>query len=240
MCVGPAMDESPASDRWRFSDLWRRRDEPAERAVAQTLSRVDVDQHVPGRGTLLTEPLIVAHGEHRDDFDLFAADARPLGAAIHGNERDYELRDMSDHLVWRLQRRSRASGSGLKWRYELAWSDEPPITLKRSSRVTNTAEATQADRRIATIRPRVASSRWQALGVGIGSRLPARSPTVAVADDSNREQAWIYLARRQWFGPVALVAEMDDTASAQLRRIALAAVLITVEELIGGWGGGGG
>jgi hypothetical protein len=132
------------------------------------------------------------------------------------------------------------TGSGLKWRYELAWGDEPPITLKRGSRVTNTAEATQADRRIATIRPRVASSPRQALGVGIGSRLPARSPTVAVADDSNREQAWIYLARRQWFGPVALVAEMDDTASAQLRRIALAAVLITVEELIGGWGGGGG
>ena len=225
-----------------LSSLWWLPDVPPEQIVAEALARVDVDvdNQGRGRGTLSAEPLIVAHGQHSGDFELFAADARVLGVASRARRGTYELRDASQHLVWELRAGSSLRGLGFKWRYELVLPNQQTILIQRSSRSSDAAAATLGTRHVGMIRPHRASSLRQRVGAELGSPAGARTRAVAIEDDSQRERAWIYVARvRRLHALVDLVAEIDDSASDELRQIAVAAILITEREVIG-WSAGGG
>ncbi len=220
--------------------LWRVPELPAQQIVAESLARVDVDvgDQRRGRGTLSTEPLIVAHGQHSGDFELFAADARALGVASRARRGTYALYDASDQLAWELRAGSSMRGPGFKWRYDLVFPGHQTMLIKRGTRSADAAVVSIGARHVGMIRPRRATSplHWAAAEVGI--RVRARSPAAAVEDDTQHERAWIYVAR-VWrlHGLVDLVAEIDDSASDELRQIAIAAILITEREFIG-WGGG--
>jgi hypothetical protein len=235
-------DGADRSELRRYlSSLSRVPDEPAQQIVAEALGRVDVDvaRQSRGRGTVSTEPLIVAQGQHSGDFELFAADARALGVATR-RRRAYELRDTSEQLIFELRARSSIRGFATKWRYDLTFSGGQTILIERSSRVGEAAVATIGARQVGMLRPRRASSLLPRAAELFAYRMGARTPAVAVEDDTQHERAWIYVARiRRLHGVVELVAQIDDSASDELRQLAVAAILITEREFIG-WSSGGG
>ena len=64
--------------------------------VAASLARAGVDIRTGGGGTLTSERVLVALGEHRSHFDLFDGNARQLGRVLGaGKGGVYEFRDIA-------------------------------------------------------------------------------------------------------------------------------------------------
>jgi hypothetical protein len=223
-------------------------DAPSAEEVAELLTGTKVARRSGGGGTLMTEPIVVVHGEHLGYFKLFDQDGSQLGSAVPVGRtrasasralRTHQFRDAHDRCVFNLQDVGPRLGGWLtKWAYEIsAPGGSGMISVKRVHRSTANASITEGPRQIGMMRPpdrsRVALAfRW----IGWGGK---ESP-LGIEDDTGRQVARVHIARvRRTRRICDLVVEVEDGTSEQLRRVALAASLIAESELIN-WGEGGG
>jgi hypothetical protein len=223
-------------------------DAPSAEEVADLLTGSKVARRSGGGGTLITEPIVVVHGEHLGYFKLFDQDGSQLGSAVPVGRtrasasralRTHEFRDAHDRWVFNLQDVGpRLRSPGLtKWAYEIsAPGGSGTIGVKRVRRLTETASITEGPRQIGMMRPPDPSPVALAFAaIGMWWGVSTRSPVV-IEDDTGRQVARVHIARVSKIRQLGdLVVEVEDGTSEQLRRVALAASLIAYGSLIN-WG----
>jgi hypothetical protein len=192
----------------------------------------------------MSEPLVVVHGKHREDFELLGQDAARLGSVVCVDRaRCYEFRDLNDRCAVKL--RDLAPSTRLrglwKWRYEvISPGGGETISVMRVSRRKDPATIAQGSRQVGVLRrisrpaaltkfPRVSAV------IGLGT-----SESLVVEDHTGRQTARVHIVENRLSTKlVELIVEVEDGTSEQLRMVALAASLIAERELIN-WAVGGG
>jgi hypothetical protein len=200
----------------------RRRPETTSREDIAQLLRTARVPHTGRGGTLITAPVVLACGKHRDDFQLFARDGTCIGMALAQRHRSYEIRDTEDRCVLRLQELGSSwevLGSR-KWRYEVVLSgDSDPICISRVGGRALSAAVTEGSRQIATMR-------FERLAVP-GTR------ALELEDPAGQAIAHVHIPRvRRVHKRVDVVVEIPARIPDELRALALAAGLIAERELV--------
>lgn len=202
---------------------------PDAREVTDLLDRANIERRRGTGGTLMTEPLVIACGEHLQDFELLDQDARRLGSAIHV-DRAYELHDASGRCVLKAAFPSRLIGR-TKWTYEVSTPDgSTTISVRRVGRQTDSASVTEGPHTIGMIRKARPQSRGSR---GLRAIFAVERPRLLIEDRSGREVACVHIARIRTVGDrVYLVIERKQGIPEQLRSVSLAASVIVDRELI--------
>lgn len=177
-----------------------------------------------GGGTLMTEPLLVLRrdGGDLDVFDRYrnrlgsARWGRRFGWIQFGSSREHEFVDAEDTCVLHVQE----VGPAITWVYELSVPHSPETTkLQRIDDSTQTASITQGQREVGWLRSL------------------KRPDGFLIADRDDKEVGRVLVASES---PLRLLVLVNDSATKQLRRVALAAALIADRKLTKPGGGGGG
>lgn len=182
--------------------------------VQRSLRTARVREHLIGGGTLLTEPILVFHGKHRQDLRVFDRDSKELGVARWSSEKAakvdgygiYGADDEVPTVVIRWEAPGRFSGSG-------------NYTVLDSERV------------IAALFPqRIRFTSGLGIMVG-GERIGYLSPSGLrwghVNDNEGRE-----VARIKDIGWArCYVADIEPSLAGPLRAVAVVASIICVQEL---------
>jgi hypothetical protein len=211
----------------------RRQDEPSnpsklakrEAKTRDTLQRslrmAQVREHPLGGGTLLTEPLLVFHGKHRQDLRVFGRDSKELGVAR-----------------WSPDKAAKLNGYGI-----YSAGDEVPLVIinwqapgwLRGSGNYTVSDSEQVE--IATLSPRPFRSGLGIMvrGETIGYLAPPSLRSGYVNDYQGREVARIKdmgLAR-------CYVADIEPSLAGPLRAVTVIASIICLDKRARHGGGGG-
>jgi hypothetical protein len=158
---------------------------------------------------LLSEPVLVFHGDHREDFELLGQQGAPIGSAVRVSELKpaWALRETTGRDVVVVRRRRRIWGTG--WKYAVCDPDGAEIaTIRRQLHWGNYGRVATGDRTIGHLRLRV----WRRAGATIedhtGRTLIRLRPVSGLS------------------GAVTLVAAIEDQAPEEMRRVMLATALI--------------
>jgi hypothetical protein len=201
--------------------LRRRPETSSSEDIAKLLVTARVP-HARGGGTLMTAPVVVACGKHRDDFQLFNRGGTPIGVAVAERHRSYEIRDMEDRCVLRLREvgTSWEVLGSRKWRYEVVRVDDPgPIYISRVDGRALSASVTENTRDIAVMR--------------FGRLAVPGTPALELEDPAGHRIARVHIPRvRRVRKLVDVVVERPAGTSDQQRALALAAGLIAERELV--------
>lgn len=170
----------------------------------------------------MTESLLVLR-RTGGDLDVLDQYGDRLGSASWGRRsrwREYEYIDIEGTCVLHGQVLGSLSGPAIKWVYELSVPHSPETTtLRRIDRSTQTASITQGQREVGWLRP-------------------VKQPDgFLIADRDDKEVGRVLVAHAS---PLRLLVLVNDSATEELRRVALAAALIADRELTKSGGGGGG
>jgi hypothetical protein len=203
---------------------WRRQGEPPdpsklakrEAKVVDTVRRslriARAREHPIGGGTLLTEPVLVFHGKHRQDLRVFDRDSKELGVAR-----------------WSSEKAKMLDGYGI-----YGADDEVPLVVVKWSPglLTDSSHYTVLDseRVIADLYPQrikfASGLRIMVRGERIGSLSPTGLTWERVNDHEGRE-----VARIKDIGWVrCYVADIEPSLAGPLRAVAVVASIIFAEE----------
>jgi hypothetical protein len=203
------------------SPLRRRPETSSSEDIAKLLVTARVPRARRG-GTLMTAPVVVACGKHRDDFQLFNRGGAPIGVAVAERHRSYEIRDTEDRCVLRLHEvgTSWEVLGSRKWRYEVVPVDDPgPIHVSRVDGRALSALVTENTREIARMR--------------FGRLAVPGTPALELEDPAGQRIARVHVPRvRRIRKLVDVVVEIPAGTSDQQRALALAAGLIAERELV--------
>jgi hypothetical protein len=196
----------------------------------------------------LTEPVIVARGEHEGRLELLDQDGRQLGFAERRTHFTYDIRDTDGQCVLiydicdtdgqcvlavrkvKLSLRERPTG----WAYDVSQPYDTGITTLRrtGSWWKGTYSITEGGHQIGLLR-------------GRGPLYPTnivREPLCSVEDERGHLLWCVQLARKPSFmkNRVALVVEIENQTPDQLRKVAVAATVIADHEMMPVPASGGG
>jgi hypothetical protein len=207
-----------------------RRGITAAERIKRLLVEADVGARAAGGAALLAEPVIVLRGEHTRGFKLFDHAGIRIGSAIAvvvpisrlRRHTHIELRDVHGGCVLTV----RDGGPFLSrllmgWNYQVLEPDgSASLTVRRVARRTERASIMDGDAQLGVIRPGNPSFLSRAL-----KRTEYEEwPTFVVEAVAGHHVARVRLARPSWRTKlIHLVVELEDGASEQLRKAALAA-----------------
>ena len=187
--------------------------------VRRSLRLARVREHPIGGATLLTEPVLVFHGKHRQDLRVFDQDSKQLGVARWSQDKmarleGYGMYGVDDEVPlvainWRTR-------GWLPGRGDCSVSDSEGIEIATVARLTST-ELTPimvGAERIGYLKP----PGWK----------PGR-----VEDNKGRKVARIH------DHPPCYVAEIEPSLAGPLRTVAVVASIICLEKAAKSSGGGG-
>jgi len=200
--------------------------------VQRSLRTARVREHAIGGGTLLTEPVLVFHGKHRQDLRVFDRDSKELGVARWFSEKVASRRRQGEPPNPSKLAKREAKVDG----YRIYGADDevPLVVIQWSSgRLSDSRSYTVLDseRVIAALSPqRIRFTSGLAIMVG-GERIGYLSPSGLrwghVNDNEGRE-----VARIKDIGWArCYVADIEPSLAGPLRAVAVAASIICVQEL---------
>jgi hypothetical protein len=207
----------------------RRRGSTAER-IKKVLLEGDVGPRPGGVGGLLSEPVVVFRGGHATGFTLFNQGGHRVGSAVAVGPvsrvrapRQLEVRALDARCLF-IVRDPGSPFSRLfhRWKYEIREPDATHgLIVRRMAPRAQEASVARDDARIGVVRPGNPAFLSRAM-----NRKAFRDvwPMFVVEADTGEQVARIRLARPGWRTElVNVVVEVQDGASAELRRAALAA-----------------
>jgi hypothetical protein len=212
----------------------RRRDRPVVEEIQRLLAKVKVDRRLSeGSRTLLREPIVIARGVYRGDFELLDGSGRPVGSAIPIDEqagggrwrRSYDFRDQDDHSLFLLRDASPEQTSGwfANWTYEVSDPEARRVVSVHHERRLRESRQSGAC-------PIVLDSGQ------IGTMRRGRKRCLLLLEDeAGQRVARVLLGYKRVVGHpprIDLVVEIDDVAPDRLRALALAASMIAQDRLI--------
>jgi hypothetical protein len=218
-----------------MSPLPRRRAKSPAEDVERLLAKVEVGRRAEGGGTLLTEPVIVARGTSHEHLELLDQHGRQLGVADlvrpagglwlallgrSSSPTSYELCDADGRsvLIVREVKLSVSERFRRGWTCEVLQPGEfATITVSRVGRWSSRSYSiAEGPRQIGLLR------------IEFGTTLvKAGAWLCSVEDETGHDVGTVLLAdKRNSSGRVALVLEVKDGSPAQLRRVAVAAILV--------------
>jgi hypothetical protein len=211
-----------------MSPLPYRREKSTAEEVEGLLAKVEIKRGAEGGCTLLTAPVIVVRGMHRDPLELLDQNGRKLGSANPrppvdwSYELSYELCDTDSRCVLIVHKFERSLRERLKgaWAYELFEPGDPRIITVSCAERWEDATIADGPHQIGLLRS------------GTGRCL------FSVQDEPGHILGRVLLARQQFFDRFALVVEVENRTPDQLRKVAVAASVIADREMIASGGGG--
>jgi hypothetical protein len=203
--------------------------------VPRLVADIVGERRAPGGGTLLDEAILVVCGAHDgEEFRIFDQAGNSLGAITFRLgaklESRWEIRDTEGRNLQLLQAVGGTiqTSSLAKWSYALSEPGSSIVTsIDKVQRRSATCAVAVGPRRVGTLR----------------KPDDDRVTGYLVEDDGGRQLADVRVARTRsgiWGAPqVAIVVQIDDHATAQMRWVALATSVIVDNELLNHLGGGG-
>jgi len=229
-----------------MSPLPYRREKSTADEVEGLLAKVGTNRRAGGGGTLLTEPVIVVRGMHRDPLELLDQNGRKLGSANPrplvdwSYEPSYELCETDGRCVLMVRKLSRSFRGRLKgtWAYELFDPGDPrTITVSCAERWRKKQDTYRIEREGFDPWPSSATVREGPHQIGL-LRSGAGRCLCSIQDEPGHILGRVLLARQQFLDRFALVVEVENRTPDQLHKVAVAASVIADREMLASGGGG--